>query len=49
MSIILIISAFVNIFLLRWVMRLRDERDDLKFKLDVSTRDPYEEERGGGC
>lgn len=47
--IFLLISVMLNILLINWVMRLRDERDDLKFKLDVSTREPYEEERGGGC
>lgn len=47
--ILLLISVMLNILLINWVMRLRDERDDLKFKLDVSTREPYEEERGGGC
>ena len=47
--ILLVISVMVNIFLINWVMRLRDERDDLKYKLEVSSREPYEEERGGGC
>ncbi len=46
---LLIISLIVNMLLLRWVFRLREERDALQFKLDVSTCDPYEDERGGGC
>ena len=45
----LIISVILNLWLLWKVRKLRDERDYLQFKLDVSTRDPYEEERGGGC